>query len=43
MNDEEFLLRLLEEEPVRPFLVAIDGRCTAGKTTLAGLLQGKQS
>ena len=43
MNDEEFMLRLLEGKPVCPFLVAIDGRCTAGKTTLAGLLQGKRS
>ena len=43
MNDEEFMLRLLERKPVCPFLVAIDGRCTAGKTTLAGLLQGKRS
>ena len=43
MNDEEFMLRLLDGKPVCPFLVAIDGRCTAGKTTLAGLLQGKRS
>lgn len=43
MNDEEFMLRLLEGKPVCPFLVAIDGRCTAGKTTLAGLLQGTRS
>ena len=43
MNNEEFMLRLLEGKPVCPFLVAIDGRCTAGKTTLAGLLQGKRS
>ena len=41
MNHCEIMLRLLEKEAGRPFLAAIDGRCTAGKTTLAGLLQEK--
>lgn len=41
MNYDEIMLRLLEKEAGRPFLAAIDGRCTAGKTTLAGLLQEK--
>ena len=43
MNYDEIMLRLLEKEANRPFLAAIDGRCTAGKTTLAGLLQGKRN
>lgn len=41
MNPCDIMLCLLEKEAGRPFLAAIDGRCTAGKTTLAGLLQGK--
>ena len=39
MDDRGALLRRLQGEKRRPFLVAIDGRCAAGKTTLAGELQ----
>ena len=39
MDDRGALLRLLQGEIRRPFLVAVDGRCAAGKTTLAGELQ----
>lgn len=40
MADWENVLRLLEKRTKkRPFILAIDGRCAAGKTTLAGELQ----
>ena len=39
MDDRGALLRLLQGEKRRPFLAAVDGRCAAGKTTLAGELQ----
>ena len=39
MDDRGALLQLLQGEKRRPFLVAVDGRCAAGKTTLAGELQ----
>ena len=39
MANYEILLRLLREEVRRPFIIAIDGRCAAGKTTLAEKIQ----
>ncbi len=39
MNRTDAVLRLVEDLGLRPpFLLAIDGRCAAGKTTLAGRL-----
>lgn len=36
MNSKEAVLRLIAEKGLQePFLLAIDGRCTSGKTTLA--------
>ena len=39
MGSYEVLLRLVQKEARGPFLVAIDGRCASGKTTLAGKLR----
>jgi uridine kinase len=39
MDNCEVLLRLVQKETGCPFLVAIDGRCASGKTTLAGKLR----
>ena len=39
MDNCEVLLRMVQKEARRPFLVAIDGRCASGKTTLAGNLR----
>ncbi len=35
MDNCEVVLRLVQKEAKHPFLIAIDGRCAAGKTTLA--------
>ena len=39
MDNCDVLLRLVQKEARGPFLVAIDGRCASGKTTLAGKLR----
>lgn len=40
MSNREALLRLIEKkEWKKPFILAIDGRCASGKTTLAGELR----
>ena len=44
MADREEVFRLLEERSGKlPFILAIDGRCASGKTTLAGELQKRQA
>lgn len=39
MDNCDVLLRLVQKEARGSFLVAIDGRCASGKTTLAGKLR----
>lgn len=39
MDNREVVLRLIQKEAKYPFFVAIDGRCAAGKTTLAETIQ----
>ena len=39
MDNCEVVLRLVQKEAKHPFLIAIDGRCAAGKTTLAEKIQ----
>ncbi len=39
MDNCEAVLRLVQKEAKHPFFIAIDGRCAAGKTTLAQIIQ----
>ena len=39
MDNCEVVLRLVQKEAKHAFLIAIDGRCAAGKTTLAEKIQ----
>ena len=39
MDNCEVVLRLVQKEAKHPFIIAIDGRCAAGKTTLAEKIQ----